>query len=119
MKMMAGIGAFTLALAAPAFAQGDDIWATGAGLAGARSAAPTVVVAFVDSVRQPRGSWGRCPADGQVLIVERGALRRGGGRVSVGVPCATRPRDGPHSRVPVRHIPMRFLHSRTFARLYF
>jgi len=119
MRRMACFGAATVALAMPALAQDDDGWASAAKVAAARSAAPTIVVAFMDSVRQPRGSWGTCPADGKVIILERGQLGHGGDRVSVGVPCATLPRDLPHLSEPVRHIPMRFLHSRTFARLYF
>jgi len=118
MHMMAGFGAATLALAAPALAQDGDAWAAAADLAAARSAAPTIVVAFMDSVRQPRGSWGSCPADGKVITFERGQLRHGDERVSVGVPCAALPRDLPHFSEPARRIPMRFLHSRTYARLY-
>jgi hypothetical protein len=72
----------------------------------------------MDSVRQPRGSWGRCPADGRVLVFERGRLPRGGERVSVGVPCSASPHDVPRIAQPARRIPMRFLHDRTFARLY-
>ena len=118
MRIIAGLGAALVALANPAFAQGDEAWATEAGLAAARTSAPTVVVAFMSSVRQPRGSWGTCPADGEVIIFERGRLRYGGERVSVGVPCATRSR-GTSLAERSRRIPMRFLHSGTFARLFF
>ncbi len=116
MRMLAAIGATTVALAAPAAARDDDGWATAAGLRAARADATTIVIAFMDSVRQPRGSWGTCPADGAVIVFERGRLRYGGERVSAGVPCSTSPHDPAQ---PLRRIPMRLLHSRTFARLYF
>ncbi len=116
MRILASIGAAIFALAAPAAAQDDGPWATAAGLRAARADATTIVVALMASVRQPRGSWGTCPADGTVLIFERGRLRYGGERVSVGVPCSTSPHDPAQ---PMRRIHMRFLHNRTFARLYF
>ena len=118
MRVLAGLGAATIALSTPAFGQDDDGWAAAPARSAARSAAPTIVIAFLDSVRHPRGSRGTCPADGRVIIFERGQLPQGGDRVSVGVPCSTQPRD-PHGRRGERPIPMRFLQSRTFARLYF
>jgi hypothetical protein len=107
------------AIAAPAAAQDDDRWATASALSAARSRAASVVVAFLDSVRQPRGSWGICPADGHVLLIERGAPGMAGQRISVDVPCATMLHSRAWLREPERRIPMRFLHSRTFARIYF
>lgn len=118
MIMSLGLGVATAAFAAQPLAGDRDAWATAAALAGARAAAPTVVLAFMESVRQPRGTWGHCPADGIVLTVERGQLRRGQTRVSANVPCATQP-HAPLASDPLRRIPMRFLHSRTFARLYY
>jgi len=116
MHMMAGFAA-AIAVAAQPVAGDDEAWATAPDLAAARSGAATVVVAYMDSVRQPRGSWGVCPADGQIIVVERGQLPYGRTRLAVGVPCSTQPRYPAHLS-PTRRIPMRFLHSRTFARLY-
>jgi hypothetical protein len=116
MRIPASIGAAFFALAAPAAAQNHDAWAAGSKLGAARAEATTIVLAFMASVRQPRGSWGTCPADGAVLVFERGRLPHGGERVSVGVPCSTSLHDPAQ---PMRRIHMRFLHDRTFARLYF
>jgi hypothetical protein len=119
MRVAKGLYAASMAFATPAFAQGGDGWARAADRAAARAAAPTIVVAYMDSVRRPRGSRGICPADGQVMIFERGQLRNGGVRVSVGVPCATRPGGVPGISGPLRPTPMRSLNSGAFARLFF
>jgi hypothetical protein len=107
----------SLAMPASAF-QEESSWAPAEALEPARASAPTVVIAFIHSARQPRGSWGECPADGRVVEVERGGGLAFGDKVSVSVPCAAGPREGQFPR-PVRRIAMAHLWDGTYARLYF
>jgi hypothetical protein len=110
--------AFAL-LAVSASAQDrDSSWASTEALTEARAGASLVVVAFIHSARQPRGSWGICPADGRVVKVERGAGLAFGDKVSAGVPCSAMPREAQFPN-PVRRIPMAFMWDGTWVRLYF
>jgi hypothetical protein len=115
----AAAAAALAAPAAPASAfQREASWASAEALAAARAGAPLVVVAFIVSARQPRGSSGLCPADGRVVEVERGGGPVFGDRVTALVPCAALPPDGRDPRA-VRRVPMAFMGQGSYARLYF
>ena len=104
------------ALAAPASAlRWEENWASAETLSTARAEAPIVVIAFIESARQPRGSSGLCPADGRVVQVERGRGLAFGDKVGVSVPCAMMPHEGR----PMRRIPMAFMWDPAYARIYF
>jgi hypothetical protein len=104
------------ALAPPASAlQREESWASAETLSTARAEAPLVVIAFIHSARQPRGTSGLCPADGRVVQVERGRGVAYGDKVGVLVPCAAMAHEGR----PVRRIPMAFMWDPAYARLYF
>ena len=119
LRPMLAASAVLAAIAVPASAfEREANWASTEGLAEARAGAALVVVAFIDSARQPRGSWGSCPADGRVIEVERGGGVAFGDKVSVGVPCSSLPREGQFPN-PIRRIPMAFMWDGTYVRLYF
>jgi hypothetical protein len=107
--------AVSLSVAATAGDYYDD-WAEGDPVP-ARAAAAHVVIAFIESARQPRGSRGGCPADGKVVQVERGDRFGFGSQLGVTVPCAAFPGRTPYELE--RTIPMWAMHDRTYARLYF
>lgn len=108
------IGAAMLAAHSIAAAK-EPAWASAADLQTARAAADLVVVAYIDSARQPRGARGICPADGYVVHVERGNRMTVGAPVSANVPCAMVPSAGDGDR----RVAMRHMWDGTWARLYF
>lgn len=77
----------------------------------ARAVAAHVIVARIDSARQPRGSWGMCPADGHVIAAERGTMKFGDA-VAAFVPCQMFAEG-------TRWIPMWAMHDGTWARIWF
>lgn len=79
----------------------------------ARAGAVHVLLMAVDHVGVPRGSTGRCHAQGRVARVLRGSPVDAGSKIELSVPCGTRP-----DRSEPRRISMAAMRRGTFAKVY-